>query len=286
MSPSPIMRRMRFDSPPLTGQLVRRYKRFFADVRLASGEVVTAHCPNTGGLLGCLDAGNPVWLRDSGNPARKLRFTWQAVRVGRAWVNVDTLLPNRVVADALREERVPELAGYAECRREVRVDEGSRIDLLLDGRDGRPCFVEIKSTTLAEGQVALFPDAVTERGVKHLAALARAARRGERAVQFFFVNRDDVELFRPADAIDPEYGRALRRAVAAGVEVLAWTARVGARSLELERPLPIDLEKSVGKRRRREPRRRGGRGEARRKKESGEECDGGDPPRAAERGRR
>jgi sugar fermentation stimulation protein A len=241
------MRRVRFDSPPLAGRLVRRYKRFFADVRLASGEVVTAHCPNTGSLLGCLDAGNPVWLRDSGNAARKLRFTWQAVRVGRAWVNVDTLLPNRVVADALARERVPELAGYPERRREVRCGKSSRIDLLLDGKDGRPCFVEIKSTTLVDGKVALFPDARTERGVKHLAALARAARRGERAVQFFFVNRADVELFRPADAIDPEYGRALRRAVAAGVEVLAWTARVGARSLELGRSLPIDLGKSVAR---------------------------------------
>ena len=271
---------MEFAQPLIPGVLVRRYKRFFADVRLADGALVTAHCPNTGGLLGCLDAGNPVWLRDSGNAARKLRFTWQAVRVGRAWVNVDTLLPNRVVADAVADGRVPELTGYAECRREVLCGRSSRIDLRLDGKDGRPCFVEIKSTTLAEGKVALFPDARTERGVKHLAALARAARRGERAVQFFFVNRADVELFRPADAIDPEYARALRRAVAAGVEILAWTARVGARSLELERSLPIDLEKSVGG----PPEKRTA--EARRKKDSGEEGDGLDQPGAAERDRR
>ncbi len=232
---------MRFASPPLAGRLIRRYQRFFADVELADGARVTAHCPNPGSLLGCLAQGSPVWLRDSGNPARKLRHTWQAVRVGGAWVNVDTALPNRVVAEALAAEGVPALAGYPQRRREVPYGRASRIDLLLEDARGRRCFVEVKSTTYAEGEVALFPDAVTARGTKHLDELARVARRGERAVQFFFVARTDVALFRPADAIDPTYGRALRRAAAAGVELHAWTARVTARRLELGRPLPIEL---------------------------------------------
>jgi len=232
---------VRFSAPPLEAHLVRRYQRFFAEVELAGGERLVAHCPNTGSLLGCLAPGSRVWLRDSGNPARKLRFTWQAVRVGRAWVNVDTTLPNRVVAEAVAAGAVPELAGYAHVRREVPYGRGSRIDLLLEDETRGTCHVEVKSTTLAEDGIALFPDAVTARGTKHLGELARLARRGLRAVQFFLVSRADVELFRPADAIDPEYGRALRRAAKAGVEVLAYTARVEARRLELLQPLAVEL---------------------------------------------
>lgn len=233
---------MRFPTAPLTGKLLRRYQRFFAEVELASGERLVAHCPNTGSLLGCLAPGSPVWLRDSGNPARKLRFTWQAVRVGRAWINVDTSLPNRVVAEAVAAGALPELAGYAELRREVAYGRGSRIDLLLEDPARGTCHVEVKSTTLAENGAALFPDAVTERGTRHLGELTRLARAGRRAVQFFFVNRADVERFRPADAIDPVYGRALRRAVHAGVEVLAYSTRVGAQRLELLRPLALELD--------------------------------------------
>lgn len=236
---------MRFASDPVVGRLVRRYQRFFAEVELAGGERLVAHCPNTGALLGCLAPGSPVWLRDSENPARKLRFTWQAVRVGRTWINVDTALPNRVVAEAVVRGRVPELAGYAGLRREVAYGRGSRIDLLLeDGKRGT-CHVEVKSTTLAEDGVALFPDAVTERGKKHLVELARLARAGQRAVQFFFVNRADVERFRPADAIDPAYGRALRRAADAGVEMVAYSARVEARRLEVLRPLRVELPRAA-----------------------------------------
>ncbi len=232
---------MRFDAPPIRGRFLRRYQRFFADVELETGEVVTAHCPNTGSLIGCLEAGSPAWLRDAKNPARRLRTTWQAIRIDRTWINVDTSLPNRVVTEAVGTGAIPELAGYAERRREVAYGRGSRIDLLLTHPDRPPCYVEVKNTTYAEGDVALFPDAVTERGRKHLAELARMARRGARAVQFFFVSRGDVQVFRPADEIDPEYGRALRRAVRAGVEIAAWTARVGARRLELGAPLAIDL---------------------------------------------
>jgi sugar fermentation stimulation protein A len=234
---------MRFPAPPLEGRLVRRYQRFFAEVELGGGGRLVAHCPNTGSLIGCLAPGSRVWLRDSQNDARKLRYTWQAVRIGRTWVNVDTSLPNRVVAEAVARGEVPELAGYSRLRREVPYGRASRIDLLLEDEARGTCHVEIKSTTLAENGAALFPDAATERGTKHLGELARLARAGLRAVQFFFVSRADVELFRPADAIDPEYCRALRRAVAAGVEVLAYTTRVEARRLELLRPLPLELGK-------------------------------------------
>jgi len=231
---------MRIPQPILRGRLIQRYKRFFADVELADGSTLTAHCPNTGSLLGCLAPGSPVLLRDSQDESRKLRHTLQAIRVDGHWVNVDTSLPNRVVREAVVAGKVPELAGYDEVRAEVAFGRGSRADLLLTRGDER-CWVEIKSTTLARDGVALFPDAVTERGQKHLRELARAVRKGERAVQFFLVSRADVERFAPAADIDPEYARTLRRAVRAGVEVLAYAARVEPKRFELARRLPVDL---------------------------------------------
>ncbi len=232
---------MRLEAPLLEGKFVRRYKRFFVDVELENGEILTAHCPNTGSLEGCKEAGSPVWLRDSQNEKRKLRHTWQAVQIGRSWVNVDTGLPNHVVRHAVENGKVPELTGYASVRPEVKYGTGSRIDLLLEDENRPPCYVEIKNTTLARGKVALFPDAVTSRGLKHLGELIEVVENGGRAVQFFFVSRADVTSFRPADDVDPAYTRALREAEAAGVEILAYTAKVARDRLALSKPLPIDL---------------------------------------------
>ena len=234
-------RPVRIELPTLEGRLLRRYKRFLADVELPSGEVVTAHCPNTGALTGCLPERGRVVLRDSRNPDRKLRYTFQTVEVEGTWVNVDTSLPNSVVAEAIEAGAVPELAGYDRVRREVPYGNGSRIDLLLEGAGGERCYVEVKSTTLAEGDLALFPDAVTARGRKHLEELARVVAEGHRAVNFFFVSRADVQAFAPADAIDPEYGQTLRRVTGEGVELLAYAARVAPDRLELGRRLPVRL---------------------------------------------
>ena len=233
---------MRIELPTLEGRFLRRYKRFFADVELPDGSVVTAHCPNTGSLLGCLEAGRRAILRDSQDPRRKLRYVFQAIEVGRTLVNVDTSLPNRVVYEALLAGELPELAGYDDVRREVAYGEGSRIDLLLARRRSRKlCYVEVKNTTLAEGRTALFPDAVTERGRKHLHELEGVVAQGHRAVQLFFVSRADVRRFVPADAIDPAYAEALRRAARAGVEVLAYSARVRPGTLQVHRRLPVEL---------------------------------------------
>jgi sugar fermentation stimulation protein A len=235
------MRRVRITLPTLEGRFLRRYKRFFADVELDDGRVITAHCPNTGSLLGCLAEGSRAVLRDSQNETRKLRYVFQSIRVGRSLVNVDTALPNAAVFDAVSRGAVPELAGYLEVRREVAYGKNSRIDLLLTGSRGELCYVEVKNTTYAIGRSAAFPDAVTERGLKHLGELTRMVRAGHRAVQFFFVSRRDVDSFRPADEIDPEYGRALRKAARAGVEVLAYSTRVRRDSIELDRPLLVVL---------------------------------------------
>jgi len=233
---------MRIEQPVLAGCFVRRYKRFFAEVELEDGTLITAHCPNTGSLAGCLASGSRAILRDSQDERRKLRYVFQAIQVGRTLVNVDTSLPNRVVQEAVEAGAIPELAGYDELRREVAYGESSRIDLLLSRRRSRRlCYVEVKNTTLAQGHTAQFPDAVTERGRKHLFELAGMVAGGHRAVQLFFVSRSDVRRFAPADAIDPAYAAALRAAARAGVEVLAYSARVRPDSLAIHRRLPVDL---------------------------------------------
>lgn len=231
---------MEIGLPTLEGRFLRRYKRFFADVELPDGRVITAHCPNTGSLKGCLVEGARAILRDSGDLERKLRYVWQAIEIDGTLVNVDTGLPNRAVHEAVIAGAIPELAGYDEARREVKYGENSRIDLLLSKkRSKKLCYVEVKKTTLASGRTALFPDAVTERGRKHLGELAAMVAAGHRAVQFFFVSRDDAREFAPADEIDPGYGAALREAARAGVELIAYSARVTPASLELHRKLRL-----------------------------------------------
>ena len=231
---------MHISQPLLEGRLVRRYKRFLADVELEDGSLVTAHCPNPGRMLGCSEPGSRVVLRDSQNPARKLRYTFQSIQVGRGLVNVDTALPNEVVREAIEAGRIPELADYDEVRREVPYGESSRIDLLLSRRD-EECYVEVKSATLARGRTALFPDAVTARGRRHLGELTAVVRQGQRAVQFFFVSRCGMSRFAPADDIDPAYGEALRTAAAAGVELLAYTSRVRPNRIDVHRRIPVEL---------------------------------------------
>jgi len=233
---------MRFASPLVEGVLVRRYKRFLADVELASGGAVTAACPNTGSMMGCCEPGSRVWLSESDSPTRKYRHTWEIVEADGVNVGVNTGLPNRLVREAVESGVIGELSGYGSIRPEVAFGaERSRIDLLLEA-PGRPaCYVEVKNVTAAvEGRVALFPDAVSERGAKHLRELVRLRAQGLRAVLVFCVQRGDVDEVRPADAIDPLYGRTLREAIAAGVEVMAWRAKVTMRSIAIDARLAVN----------------------------------------------
>jgi sugar fermentation stimulation protein A len=227
----------------LHGRLRRRYQRFFADVATEDGGTITVHCPNPGSMLGCATPGARVRCSTSDDPRRKLRHTLEMIRVGRAWVGLHTGRANAVAARVLDAGLVPELAGYGEIRREVRVGEGTRLDFALSRRPGdRPsAYVEVKSVTLAEGRLALFPDSVTERGRRHVETLARLRRRGSRAFLLFLVQRADCDRVAPADAIDPAYGAALRSAARSGVEILALGARVTARAITVERRLPVAL---------------------------------------------
>ncbi|HRE15202.1 MAG TPA: DNA/RNA nuclease SfsA [Usitatibacteraceae bacterium] len=232
---------MRFPAPLVEGRLVKRYQRFLADVELAGGGVVTAACPNTGSMLGCRDPGSRVWLSTSDSPTRKYRHTWEIVESAGTLVGINTGLPNRLVREAVETGVIAPLAGYASIRGEVAYgEERSRVDLLLESPGRPPCYVEVKNVTAAvEGHVALFPDAVSERGAKHLREFIRLKAQGARSVLVFCVQRGDVDEVRPADAIDPAYGRLLREAIAAGVEVMAWRARVGLEAIAIDSPLAV-----------------------------------------------
>ncbi len=234
---------MKFNLPLVEGELKRRYKRFLADVELPGGEAITCHCPNTGSLMGCTEPGSRVWLSRSSNPERKYPYTWELVRVGgRVTVGINTGLSNQLVREALKRGVIAELDGYATIRREVRFgEERSRVDMLLQDHGHMPeCYLEVKNVTAAaSGGVALFPDAISARGTRHLRELMRVVESGARAALCFCVQRGDVGEVRPADEIDPEYGRALREAIASGVEVLAYRARVSPREICLESRLPV-----------------------------------------------
>ncbi|MDP1830605.1 MAG: DNA/RNA nuclease SfsA [Geothrix sp.] len=203
------------------GTLIQRYKRFLADVRLEDGSVVTAHTTNTGSMKSCWEPGDRVLLEPAANPDRKLKFTWLAVERPGGWVGVETGMPNRVVAEAARRDALPGLPGLHSVRTEVKYGaENSRIDVLaLDG-DGRQVFIEVKNATLKEGPWALFPDAVTERGTKHLRELQAMAQEGHRAALALFVHRMDVDRFDAAREIDPAYAAELDRAAEMGVAIL------------------------------------------------------------------
>ena len=229
---------MKLPTPLYPGRLISRYQRFLADVELDTGAVVTAHCPNSGSMKGCNLPGSPVYLSRSDSPDRKYPYTWELVQADGCWAGINTQLPNRLVREAIENGVVRELQGYADIRPEVRYGENSRIDLLLS-RPGERCYVEVKNVTLVEGGRALFPDAVTARGQKHLRELMSVVKKGERGVIFFVVQRADGDAVAPADRIDPEYGRLLRLAVAEGVEALAYRARVTPSEVVLTERLPV-----------------------------------------------
>ncbi|MBL8447090.1 MAG: DNA/RNA nuclease SfsA [Zoogloeaceae bacterium] len=228
--------------PPLTeGRLLRRYQRFLADVALADGTVVTAHCPNTGSMLGCAAPGSRVWLSPASGAKRKLHWTWEVVEVlAEVKVGIHTGRTNALVKEALVAGRIASLAAYASIRAEVSAGPGSRIDFLLEGGDQPPCYLEVKNVTAAvvDG-VALFPDAVTERGRRHLDVLRAHRANGGRAALVFCAQRGDVREIRPADDIDPRYGRGLREAIAAGVEVWGLGATITLDEIKVDRLLPM-----------------------------------------------
>ena len=231
---------MKFHAPLTEGVLVERYKRFFADVKLKNGKVVTAHCANSGSMLSVKEPGSKVWISPSPNPKSKLDWRWEMIEVTGAKVGINTMHPNKIVDEAIAESRVPELTGYAGQRREVKYGhENSRIDILLE--DPGLCYVEVKNVTLKRVGQAQFPDAVTTRGAKHLRELAQMVKEGHRAVMLYLAQRADCKAFSIADDIDPAYAEELAKAMDAGVEVLCYQCELSETEIRLDKPLKMAL---------------------------------------------
>ncbi|NSX54595.1 DNA/RNA nuclease SfsA [Parasulfitobacter algicola] len=238
---------MRFQTPLVPGHLIRRYNRFLSDVRLENGDVIKAHCPNPGSMMGLKDEGLKVWLEPNDDPKKKLKYGWRLVEFENGhWSGIDTSVPNRVVKEALLARQITELSDYHTVRPEVRYGENSRIDFLLTQAGLPDVYVEVKNVhLLRQDDWAEFPDSVTTRGAKHLAELTNMVSEGHRAVMLYLVQRTDCARFKLAPDLDPGYALAFDKARAAGVQMLCYDTRIDVTSVRLGRTLPIDTAQQV-----------------------------------------
>ncbi len=226
---------MEFKEQLIHGHLIKRYKRFLADVTLDSGEKVTAHCTNSGSMKSCLEEGAEVYLSMVDDPKRKTKFTWEMIKINSKWVGINTNHPNQIVYEAVKNEEIEQLKGYTQVKREVKFED-SRFDVYAKNEQ-EECFIEVKNVTLKEGEAAFFPDAVTSRGLKHLQTLMRVKEKGMRAVMVYVIQRMDVNYFAPADDIDPAYGKVLREARKKGVEILPVQVEVNPTTIRIVKTL-------------------------------------------------
>ncbi|MBU0992156.1 MAG: DNA/RNA nuclease SfsA [Proteobacteria bacterium] len=228
--------------PPLfSGTLVKRYKRFLADILLDNGDAVTAHCPNSGSMKSCSLPGQKVYASFHDNPKRKLKYTWELIEMPTSLVGVNTNIPNRLVKTAIENSKIKQLKGYDTITPEVKVNTHSRLDLYLQKKNGSSCYVEVKNCTLIEDGRASFPDAVTTRGFKHLVELQMLVKAGHRSVMFFLIQRMDAREFSPADHIDPDYGRELRKAHKKGVEICVYDVDINLKRIAIQGEVPFSL---------------------------------------------
>jgi sugar fermentation stimulation protein A len=232
---------MQFSTPLVQGTLVKRYKRFLADVKLADGSIVIAHCPNTGAMTGCAEPGWKVWLSESNNPKRKLLFTWEVVLTSQLqWIGINTHKANVLVKEAIQESKIDELRDYKTLQTEVKFgEENSRIDFLLTDPHKQDCYVEVKSVTLLDDNLGYFPDAKTLRGQKHLRELSLIANQGKRAVLFFCVQHSGILSVQVAKHIDPDYAKELKRAMLNGVQILCYGCKISSEKIYINQSLPF-----------------------------------------------
>jgi len=230
---------MQFPKPLIHGTLIKRYKRFLADIKLDTGEIVLAHTTNSGSMKSCIETGAEVYLSAADDPKRKTQFTWEMIKMNGHWVGINTAWPNLLAFEAIKYNKIEKLTGYTNVKREVQFGD-SRFDIYCENNQEK-CFVEVKNATYKVGEYALFPDAITIRGQKHLKTLVEVKKQGIRAVMLYIIQRSDVTIFAPAKEIDPDYAMALKDAVNAGVEVIALQAVVSPHSIRLIRELTIEL---------------------------------------------
>jgi sugar fermentation stimulation protein A len=246
MNPSPISTKSKGLIWPelIPGTLIKRYKRFMADVRLKNGDVVTAHCPNTGSMQECCESGRPVYLSHHNRPNRKLKYTWELIEMPTSLVGINTSVPNQLAFQSVKAGIIEDLKGYNDVAKEIKTG-NSRIDLLLTRDNNEQCYVEIKNCTLVKDGVAFFPDAITQRGRKHLTELQQLVNSGNRCVMFYLIQRMDANIFKPANHIDPTYGLELSRSVNNGVELLAYDVYIDLEMISLNRKIPIHIDGSL-----------------------------------------
>ncbi len=223
------------------GTLIKRYKRFLADIRLDSGQTITAHCANTGSMAECSQPGSPVYVSFHDNPKRKYKYTWELIQMPTSLVGVNTAIPNRLVLHAIQQGLIKSFLGYDHVKAEMKVSTGSRLDIFLWNHEQDRCFIEIKNCTLVKEGIASFPDAVTTRGQKHLRELQRLRDKHTRCAMFFLIQRSDAEIFQPADSIDPAYGRELRQAVENGLEMIVYDVDINLQGIRLRKEIPYQL---------------------------------------------
>ena len=230
---------MIFNQKLVHGYLNKRIKRFLAEVTLDDGNVVMAHCTNSGSMKSCIEEGAEVYLMPVSNPDRWTQYTWEMIKINGNWVGINTANPNKLAYEAISANKVPGLENYTSVKREVKYED-SRFDIYAEN-ETEQCFVEVKNVTLKEGKYAMFPDAVTERGRKHLDTLVKVKQSGKRAVMLYVVQRTDVEVFTSAEMIDSAYAEALKNALECGVEIFVMQAKVSPEGIELLKKLPVEL---------------------------------------------
>ncbi len=228
---------MRFDTPLIHGRLLKRYKRFLSDIQLDNGDVVISHCTNSGSMKTCIEEGAEVYLSPATDPKRKTKYTWEMIKLNGQWVGVNTMHPNKIVYDAICNNEIRQLTGYTNVQREVKTGD-SRIDIMAQN-DSEICFIEVKNVSMKVGARALFPDAVTTRGKKHLDELIKLRSEGIRAVMIYIVQRMDVDAFGLASDIDPEYSLTLMDAMKQGVEVISLQTKVSPEEIKIVKELPF-----------------------------------------------
>lgn len=221
------------------GRLIKRYKRFLADIKLDDGEIITAHCTNSGSMKSCLEDNAEVYLSPVNDPKRKTKFTWEIIKINGQWVGINTGNPNKIALEAVQNGQIEKLKGYTEVKREVKYRD-SRFDIMAKN-DKETCFIEVKNVTYKEGDYALFPDAVTARGKKHLETLIQVRAERMRAVMLYIIQRTDVNIFAPAKQIDPEYAKTLKKAFNKGVEIIPLQVKVNPEKIEILQELPFEI---------------------------------------------
>ncbi|MDX8339680.1 DNA/RNA nuclease SfsA [Draconibacterium sp. IB214405] len=230
---------MKFDKELVHGKLIKRYKRFLADIELDTGEIVVAHCTNSGSMKSCLENGAEVYLTPVDDPKRRTKFTWEMIKINNDWVGIHTGNPNKLAFEAISNGLIPGLEGYTTVKREVKFGD-SRFDVYAEN-DTEKCFVEVKNVSMKQDEFALFPDAVTTRGQKHLKTLIEVKKQGMRAVMLYVIQRSDVHIFGPAKEIDPDYAALLKQAWEAGVEIFPMQAKVTPEEITFVRKLPFQI---------------------------------------------